>query len=114
VTGATKVPVTTGVTTTGVDFELVQGGLVTGTVCDRIRRTPLVNHPVSLLETHATGPRVVARTRTDRLLRVCGAREADSQYQNGVRRSSAQNDIDAVKDLGARLWPQAPDPLGQE
>jgi hypothetical protein len=66
VTGATKVPVTPGVTTTGVDFELVQGGLVTGTIYDRIRRTPLVNHPVSLLEKHVTGPRVVARTRTDR------------------------------------------------
>ncbi len=28
--------------------------------------------------------------------------------------SSAQNDIDAVKDLRARLRPQAPDPLGEE
>ncbi len=28
--------------------------------------------------------------------------------------SSAQNDIDAVKDLRARLRPQSPDPLGEE
>jgi len=28
--------------------------------------------------------------------------------------SSAQNDINAVKDLRARLRPQTPDPLGEE
>ncbi len=47
-------------------------------------------------------------------LGAIGTRQADLDKLIRKLRSSAQNDIDAVKDLGPRLRPQAPDPLGEE
>jgi hypothetical protein len=38
----------------------------------------------------------------------------DSRSDINLAGSSAQNDIDAVKDLRARLWPQTPNPFREE